>query len=121
MGKYLPTAAEDSVQVRVLEIDVEDDVVRPGDPAERCGDVYRAKRSSPRSDDSRSVPVDRVAVLSPLNIAVYTFSNAMVGHAARVQAIAGPAVRVRPDRVKPAPQMLQSALVDKRPAAKLRV
>ena len=62
-----------------------------------------------------------MAVLSPLNKLRYTFSNAMVGHAARVQAIAGPAVRVCPDTVKAALHELQSARVDKRPVAKLSV
>jgi hypothetical protein len=62
-----------------------------------------------------------VTVLSPLNRLIYTFSNAMVGHAARVHAIAGPAVRVCPDTVKAALHVLQSALVDKRPVAKLSV
>ena len=82
---------------------------------------YCTKRNSPRSDDSTSVPPDTVAVLSPLNKLVYTFSNAMVGHAARVHAIAGPAVRVCPDTVKAALHELQSALVEKRPVAKLTV
>ena len=82
---------------------------------------YLAKRNCPRSDDSTSAPAGTVAVLSPLNKVVYTFSNAMVGHAARVHAITGPAVRVCPDTVKAALQELQSALVDKRPVAKLRV
>ena len=62
-----------------------------------------------------------MAVLSPLNKAVYTFSNAIVGHAARVHAMIGPAVSVCPDTVKAAMHELQSALVDKRPVAKLRV
>ena len=61
-------------------------------------------------DDSTSVPADTVAVLSPLNKLVYTFSNAMVGHAARVHAIAGPAVSVCPDTVNAALHELQSAL-----------
>jgi hypothetical protein len=38
-----------------------------------------------------------------------------------VHASAGPAVRVCPDSVKAALHELQSALVDKRPVAKLRV
>ena len=62
-----------------------------------------------------------MAVLSPLNTLVYTFSNAMVGHAARVHASAGPAVRVCPDSIIAALHELQSALVDQRPAEKLRV
>ena len=62
-----------------------------------------------------------VAVLSPLNKLVYTFSNAMVGHAARVHAIAGATVSVCPDSVNAALHELQSARVDKRPEAKLRV
>ena len=82
---------------------------------------YFAKSNRPLSDDSTSVPADTVAVLSPLNKLVYTFSNAMVGHAARVHASAGPAVRVCPDSVKAALHELQSALVDKRSVAKLRV
>jgi hypothetical protein len=82
---------------------------------------YFANRNCPRSDDSTSAPADSVAVLSPLNKVVYTRSNAALGHAARVHAISGPAVRVCPDTVKAALHELQSALVDKRPVAKLRV
>ena len=82
---------------------------------------YFAKRNCPRSDDSTSAAADTVAVLSPLNKVIYTLSNAMVGHAARVHAMTGPAVRVCPDTVKAALHELQSALVDKRPVAKLRV
>ena len=82
---------------------------------------YCAKCNSPRSDDSTSALADTVTVLSPLNKLVYTFSNARVGHAARVHPSAGPAVRVCPDSVKAALHELQSALVDKRPVAKLRV
>jgi hypothetical protein len=74
---------------------------------------YCAKCNRPRTEDSTSVLADTVTVLSPLNKLVYTFSNAIVEHAARVHASAGPAVRVCPDSVKAAPHELQSALVDK--------
>ena len=47
---------------------------------------------------------------------MYTDSNAIVGHAARVHASAGPAVSVLPVRVKEPPQVLQSARVDSRPS-----
>ena len=82
---------------------------------------YFVKSNCPLSEDSTSAPADTVAVFSPLNKVVYTFSNAMVGHAARVHAMPGPTVRVCPDTVKAALHELQSALVDKRPVAKLRV
>ena len=62
-----------------------------------------------------------MAVLSPLNKVVYTFSNAMVGHAARVHARTGPTVRVCPDTVKAALHELQSARVDRRSVAKSSV
>jgi hypothetical protein len=65
---------------------------------QRCGrggpEVYRAKRKTPRLDDNTSVLPDSVMVLSPLSKPVYAFSNAIVGHAARVHANAGPAVSV---------------------------
>ena len=82
---------------------------------------YCAKCNNPRREDSTSAFAATVTVLSPLNNLVYTFSNVMVGHAARVHASAGPAVSVCPDRVKAAPHELQSALVDKRSVAKLSV
>jgi hypothetical protein len=56
--------------------------------------AYREKRNTPRADDNTSVSPDSVTVLSPLRSVVYVISNAMVGHAARVHASAGPTVRV---------------------------
>src|SRR5262245_10817503 len=82
--------------------------------------AYRAKRRTPRADDRTRLPPDSVTVLSPLSSVVYVFSNAMVGHAARVHANAGPAVSVAPDSVKAPPQMLQSARVERRPSANVR-
>jgi hypothetical protein len=45
----------------------------------------------------------------------------MVGHAARVHAIKGPAVNVSPDNVNVPLHMLQSSRVDRRPSAKVSV
>ena len=78
---------------------------------------YRANRNSPRLDDNTSVVPDIVIVLSPLSKLVYAFSNAIVGHAARVHANAGPTVRVSPDSANPPLHMLQSTRVESRPSA----
>ena len=83
--------------------------------------AYRVKRSTPRADDNTSVLLDSVTVLSPLSSFVYVLSNSIVGHAARVHASAGPAVRVWPDSVNPPPHTLQSARVDSLPSAKVNV
>jgi len=48
-------------------------------------------------------------------------SNAMAGHAARVHASAGPAVSGCPDKLNVAPQVLQSARVDRRSPANVSV
>ena len=85
-----------------------------------CEAAYRAKRSTPRVDDRTRLLPDIVTVLSPLSNAVYVFSKAMVGQAARVHANAGPAVSVSPDSVNAPPQMLQSARVERRPSANVR-
>jgi len=45
----------------------------------------------------------------------------MVGHAARVHASVGPAVSVCPDKANGPPHMLQSARVERRPSAKVKV
>jgi hypothetical protein len=82
---------------------------------------YRVKRSVPRGDDSTSVPPDNTTELSPASNRVYSFSNAIVGHAARVHASAGPAVSVSPARANVPPQVLQSTRVDSRPSAKVKV
>ena len=88
---------------------------------QRCGrgspKVYRAKRKTPRLDDNTSVLLDSVMVLSPLSKLVYAFSNAIVGHAARVHANAGPAVSVWPDNANPPLHTLQSTRVESRPSA----
>ncbi len=60
---------------------------------------------------------DSVMVLSPLSKLVYVFSNAIVGHAARVHANAGPAVSDGPDNANPPLHMLQSTRVESRPSA----
>jgi hypothetical protein len=78
--------------------------------------VYRAKRSAPRLDDNTSVLPDSVMLLSPLSKLVYAFSNAIVGHAARVHANAGPTVKVCPESANPPLHMLQSARVESRPS-----
>jgi hypothetical protein len=80
---------------------------------------YCPNRNTPRSEDSMIALADTVAVLSPLSKLVYACSNAMVEHAARVHASAGPTLRVCPDTVKAALHELQSAFVDTRPVAKL--
>lgn len=78
---------------------------------------YRVNRNAPRVDDNTSVLPASVMVLSPLNKLVYACSNAIVGHAARVHANAGPAVRVSPDTANPPLQTLQSTRVESRPSA----
>ena len=78
---------------------------------------YRVNRNTPRADDNTSVLPDIVMVLSPLSTLVYAFSNAIVGHAARVHANAGPTVRVSPDSANPPLHMLQSTRVESRPSA----
>jgi hypothetical protein len=86
--------------------------------AATCGwGVYRANRITPRLDDNTSVLPDSVRLLSPLNKRVYAFSNAIVGHAARVHANAGPAVKVWPDSANAPLQTLQSTRVESRPSA----
>jgi hypothetical protein len=84
-----------------------------------CGNlkVYRAKRNTPRLDDNTSVLTDSVRLLSPLSRLVYAFSKAIVGHAARVHANAGPAVKVCPDSANAPLQTLQSTRVESRPSA----
>ena len=52
---------------------------------------------------------------------MYFDSNANVGQSARVHANAGPAVRVSSDSVNPPLQTLQSARVDSRVSANVRV
>ena len=81
---------------------------------------YRAKRNTPRADDKTRPLPDIVTVLSPDSNAVYMFSKAMVGQAARVHASAGPAVSVSPDSVNAPLHMLQSARVERRPSANVR-
>jgi hypothetical protein len=78
---------------------------------------YRTKRNTPRLDDNTSVLPDSVMLLSPLSRLVYVFSKAIVGHAARVHANAGPAVSVWPDNANPPLHTLQSTRVESRPSA----
>ena len=85
------------------------------------GSVYRVKRNTPRSDDNTSVPCESVTELLPPSKLVYAFSNAMVGHAARVHASAGPAVSVCPDSANAPLHVLQSTRVDRRPSASVSV
>ena len=82
---------------------------------------YRVKRSVPRVDVNTSVRSESVTVLSPPRTLVYAPSNSIVGHAARVHASAGPAVRVCPDNVNTPPQTLQSACVKSRPSPNVNV
>jgi hypothetical protein len=82
---------------------------------------YRLKRNTPRTDDNTSVSLDSVTALSPPSNSVYALSNAIVGHAARVHANAGPAVRVCPDNANSPLHTLQSTRVDSRPSANISV
>ena len=77
----------------------------------------RVKRRTPRAEVSTRLLPASVTVLSPLRIPTYAASNAIVGHAARVHASAGPAVRVCPDTANEPLQVLQSARVESRPSA----
>ena len=90
----------------------------------RVGDAWtaqRANRNTPRAEDNVSVLPDSPTVLSPPSMPMYFDSNAIVGQAARVHANAGPAVRVSSDSVNPPLQTLQSARVDSRVSANVRV
>jgi hypothetical protein len=84
---------------------------------DRVPSLYRENRNTPRADDNTKVLPDSVTLLSPLSRPVYMLSNAMVGHAARVHANAGPAVSVSPDSRNVPLQMLQSARVERRPSS----
>jgi hypothetical protein len=84
-------------------------------------DSYRTNRNTPRVEDRTSTPSESAIVLSPLSIFVYVPSNAIVEHAARVQASAGPTVSVCPESWNPPPHTLQSARVDARPLSSINV
>jgi hypothetical protein len=79
------------------------------------------KRRTPRGDAITSVLPDSDTALSPPSSFVYVFSNAMVGHAARVHASNGPATSVWPVSVYGPLQLLQSARVDSAPLVKVTV
>jgi hypothetical protein len=72
-------------------------------------------------DVRTSVVPDCTTALAPARIDVYALSNAIVGQAARVQAIASATFSVCPDSVKVLEHMLQSARVEILPAASVRV
>ena len=91
-----------------------------GDAAQ-ARSAYRVNCRTPRSDNRRNVSPANVAVPSPASIRVYAFSKSIVRHAARVQASVGPAVSVWPDSENVPLHTLQSALVDRRPSANVRV
>ena len=79
------------------------------------------KRRTPRAEVSTRVLPVSVTELSPLRMPTYAASNAIVGHAARVHASAGPAVRVCPDTLNVPLQVLQSALRREPPVANDKV
>ena len=64
---------------------------------------------------------DSVAVLEPLSTVVYAVSNAIVAHAARVQANTGPAVKVWPSMANRPVQVLQSTRVESWPSPRVSV
>ena len=65
--------------------------------------------------------LDCTTALAPARIDVYTLSNAIVGQAARVHAIASATFSVCPDSVNVLEHMLQSARVEILPSANVRV
>jgi hypothetical protein len=67
------------------------------------------------------VLLETLTVLSPPSKLVYVFSKVMVGQEALVHASVGPAVRVCPDSVNEPLHVLQSARVESRPSAKVRL
>jgi len=83
----------------------------------RPGRGYCVNARRPRADDNTSVLPDTSTVWSPLKIDVYSDSNAIVAQAARVQARAGPTVRVCPDTETVPLHWLQSTRVATRPSA----
>jgi hypothetical protein len=79
------------------------------------------KVRTPRDDVRTSVVLDCTTALAPERIEVYALSNAIVGQAARVHAIASATFSVCPDTVKVVEHMLQSARVETLPSASVRV
>ena len=85
------------------------------------GSHHRAKVRTPRDDVRTSAVPDCATALAPPRIDVYALSNAIVGQAARVQAIASAMFSVCPDSVTALEHMLQSARVDILPSAIVKV
>ena len=89
----------------------------------REGAGYRREaQHSPRRRQHECAVRQRHGAIATEQARVSRSSNAMVGHAARVHASAGPAVRVCPDKTRTRRRsVLQSARVDRRPSEKVSV
>ena len=79
------------------------------------------KVRTPRDDVRTNVLPDCATALLPPRIDVYALSNAIVGQAARVQAITSATFSVCPDSVKVVEHRLQSACADILPSATVSV